>query len=98
MPYEDAKRAVQVARAYVEELFRDEPEPIENVALEEIRPNEDEGGWLVTIGFSHYWEPQPVDWSNSYQQKRRPRAYKVVCVSREGKALSLLERDRAAIP
>ena len=47
----EAREAVELAKSHVAELF--EPEPIQEIGLEEI---EYQGGlWLVTIGFTRVW-------------------------------------------
>ncbi len=50
----DVKEAVQVAKAYVAELFDDEN--IRNVGLEEVDRSEDGNTWTITIDFSRPWE------------------------------------------
>ncbi len=89
--YEEVKQAVHTARQYVEEVFGSEQ--IENVGLEEVFPNEESGGWLITIGFSRRWDPAPEDWSNSIRMKRRPRSYKVVQIDSDGQATSVQDHS-----
>ena len=50
----DVKEAVRIAKSYVAELFG--LEGAENIGLEEVEPDLENGEWLVTIGFSRPWD------------------------------------------
>ena len=82
----DVKQAVQVAKKYVHELFKEEE--IGNLALEEIDA-EKEGFWRITIGFSRPWNRH----IGTFFSGEQTRAYKVVLVrDSDGYVLSVKNR------
>lgn len=93
----DAKEAVKRAKQHVAAVFADED--IGNLGLEELDYDDARGIWSVTIGFVRVWE-RPTStalaiaaWANKTQFEGRPRTYKVVTVSNEGKILGIKNRD-----
>jgi hypothetical protein len=92
----DIKYAIKKAIACVKDLFSDEN--IGHIGLEEVRFNEDDGFWEVTIGFSRPWD-SPKSLSSSITEILNPtppqmRHYKVVKIddkSGEVKAIEIRE-------
>lgn len=72
------KEAVQIAKDYVADLFS--PEGTMNIGLEELRFEDSESLWLVTIGFSRKWEgPQGVSrYGGAGEGEAWPRTFKTV--------------------
>lgn len=91
----DVKEAVVTAKSYVRDLF--EGESIMDVGLEEVKFDEHEGSWVVTVGFFRPWD-------NEYSTSRSPgtalfrderplRSYKVIHIAdADGRVLSLVDR------
>ena len=50
----DAKEAVRRAKAYVTELYSDEA--IRHPGIEEVKYDESQGVWNITIGFFREWD------------------------------------------
>ena len=73
----EVKKAVQVAREYVTELF--DGEEIMDVGLEEVVFEDLTDTWKVTIGFSRPWDRGASIVPLMTQQHLR-RSYKVVSV------------------
>lgn len=46
------RQAVEIATAYVTELYSATSEQLWNLRVEEIEPDEDEGTWSVTVGWT----------------------------------------------
>ena len=90
-----AKEAVRAAKEHIADLFRDEG--VTDVGLEELQhyPDGELGVWEVTIGFRRVWKgPDPVGSPLAILSGRtRPRTYKIVRISDEGKMLSLKHRQ-----
>ena len=83
----EARDAVQLAKQYVFELFRDEG--IAEIGLEEI---EGERGdlWTITIGFSRDWDRN----LSSVLGGQRSRSYKVIRINdKDGRVLSIKDRN-----
>jgi hypothetical protein len=74
----DVKEAVNVAKNYIADLFRDEG--IINLGLEEVEFDDRSSSWNVTIGFSRPWDRRITTIITAFtQQEGSPsRSYKVV--------------------
>lgn len=93
MPQTNLQEAIRHAKNYVMEAFGDE-EPI-NVGLEEIRFDDAEGSWKITIGFSRPWDNETSIIRSVLPEYRR--VYKVVTIDDQtGEATSITQRDVAA--
>ena len=86
----EVKKAVEVAKTYIQELFGEEE--ILNLGLEEVELDE-EGVWRVTIGFSRPWE-RSVD---NVLRAGNVRTYKVVLIrDRDHSVVSVKNRGVSA--
>jgi len=83
----DVKAVVDLAKRYVADLFSSEG--LENVGLEEVDYDDVHETWHVTIGFSRPWDRQVIVGLNTGTR----RAYKVVSIDKEGKVLSVKNRE-----
>lgn len=79
----NVKDAVSVAKSYVADLFG--PEGAENVGLEEVEPDHENGQWVVTIGFSRPWDRANPIFASVGTPSRR--TYKVVRVSAKDRSV-----------
>lgn len=50
----EVREAVQAARTHISEIFVGEM--LTDIGLEEVRFDDQEGVWLITIGFSRPWD------------------------------------------
>ena len=88
----DVKEAVMKAKAFVSDVFAEEG--IFNLGLEEIEKDEDEGIWLVTLGFSRPWNSVRNAVTAITGDVAAKRAYRVVSVRDfDGQVLSVKKRD-----
>jgi hypothetical protein len=94
----DVKQAVAIAMDYVQKLFGQED--LSNFGLEEVEANNDEGLWLVTVGFSRPWDFPKADASRSLliplsgPQTTPRRDYKVVQIEADtGQVLAVKNRS-----
>ncbi|MCS6759766.1 MAG: hypothetical protein MO852_13070 [Candidatus Devosia euplotis] len=75
------------------QAFGDE-QPI-NVGLEEVRFDDAEGSWKMTIGFSRPWDNETPIIRSVLPECRR--VYKVVTIDDvSGEAISIIQREIAA--
>lgn len=93
MPKTSLQSAIRLAKEFVLEAFGDEE--LFNLGLEEIRFDDREASWKITLGFSRHWDSSsaliPV-FPAEYK-----RVYKVVTINDEtGQATSITQRDIAA--
>ncbi|MDR3555734.1 MAG: hypothetical protein P4L55_13330 [Syntrophobacteraceae bacterium] len=73
----DVKKAVSLAKNYLEDLFADEK--IYNIGLEEVSFNDQTKTWSVTVGFSRPWDEPPNSLVSIARHIAYPaRSYKVV--------------------
>lgn len=89
----DAKEAIKAAKAYVQDIFKDEG--VINIGLEEISFDEHTKAWDVTIGFSRRWDNQNSTFTSSagLAPPNYRRTYKIVEVSNEnGEVLAVRNR------
>lgn len=89
-----ATEAVQAAKAYILELFKDEK--IAHVGPEELEFKAEDAIWEVTIGFCRLWtSDSSAQWGN-VPLPRPPnpdRTYKTVRIREDGTVISLKHRD-----
>ena len=92
------REAVQVAKLYVAEIYDDEP--IRHIGVEEVKLDEQESVWKVTIGFFRPWD-EPLGLSEGLEStpygkpvQWRKRSFKVVEVDdSSGKVRSMTHRS-----
>ena len=81
----DAKKAAKAAKDYIIDLFADER--ILHVGLEEVKFNEQQGIWEITIGFYRPWN------RNLQIPNLDERSYKIVHIKDEdGQVVSVTPR------
>jgi len=92
----NVKDAVKKAIDYIAEVF--ESEQLENIGLEEVTLNENEGMWQVTVGFSRPWDHQKSGLIAAVQVLNPTRQYKIVKIDNETeevKAITIRELSHA---
>ena len=72
----DVKEAVKKAKAYVADLLADEG--LVNLGLEEIKYDETEDAWNITIGFSRPWNSVRSSATYLTGEQAVKRAYRIV--------------------
>ncbi len=88
----DMKRAIQIAREYVVDLYGANAM---DLRLEEIERSPDEQYWLVTIGLREFLSQGIAPAINALRGGIEPRLFKVVAVNRtSGEVISM--KNRAA--
>ncbi len=85
----DVKEAVNLAKAHVSELFADEN--IVDLGLEEVEHDDRRHQWRITLGFARAWRrPGALAvWTSGFSD----RTYKVVTIDRNGRPLSVKNRE-----
>jgi hypothetical protein len=86
----NVKEAVDVAKRHVAELFAEEG--LANLGLEEVEYDDVLDQWRITVGFSRAWDQQGNLASMLAPTKR---TYKVVVIDKDGKAISVKNRETA---
>jgi hypothetical protein len=86
----NAKEAVEVAKNTIADLFA--KEGVTNLGLEELEYDEAHDIWLITIGFSRSWDSHQ---GISALAGVLRRTYKIVAIDKDGKALSVKNRETA---
>lgn len=86
----ELKEAVARAKAYVADLFADEP--IMNIALEEVERDDVSGAWRITIGFGRTFS-QFAALARIAGAEGGPRVYRVVTIKDDGSVVSVKRRD-----
>lgn len=91
----DVKKAVVTAKSYIADLF--DGEEITDVGLEEVKFDEHQCSWVVTVGFFRPWDNKYSTSRNSMaamlRDERPLRSYKVVHIDdADGRVLSLSDR------
>jgi hypothetical protein len=87
----DVKEAIKRAKAYVADVFAEES--IANIGLEEVRLDDENRNWLITIGFSRLSGIDQMTKNLSFLKSDLPRIYKVVKVQdHDGKLISISNR------
>jgi hypothetical protein len=85
----DIKQAVTVANDFISHLY---PEPLPDLALEEVQRSEDDKYWLITLGFSQIKPTASALQALAGSQKGR--VYKVIKIDAEsGEPVSMLIRE-----
>ncbi len=74
----DVKEAVRTAKEYLTDLYAEEE--IVNVGLEEVRYDDNDDKWYVTIGFSRPWDQRVPMTVRSHQAGLVERSYKEMCI------------------
>ena len=81
----DVKRAISIAKTYVQDLFSEDH--VNNIGLEEVEFDEAGDVWNITIGFSRPWDESRysymmADYPNDKGLIPRPhRDYKLLSIS-----------------
>ena len=87
----DVKEAVRTAKSYVADLF--EGEEVADVGLEEVKFDEHQNSWVVTVGFSRPWDISRNSVVAALSAERPSRSYKVIHIAdADGRVLSLSDR------
>ena len=87
----DVKEAVRTAKSYIADLF--EGEEVADVGLEEVKFDEHQGSWVVTVGFSRPWDTSRNSVVAALSAERPSRSYKVIHIAdADGRVLSLSDR------
>ena len=89
-----AIEAVQAAKAYILELFKDEK--FARVGLEELEFRPEDAVWEVTIGFQRLWPSDSPAQLGSVPVPGPPnpdRTYKTVSIRDDGTVIALKHRD-----
>ena len=87
----DVKEAVDRAKKFVSEMF--ENEGLVNLGLEEVDYDDARDQWHVTLGFSRRWDNQISVLAAALNQSDSKRTYKVVLIDKDGRAVSIKNRD-----
>lgn len=87
----DVTKAVQAARMHISEIFAGEM--LTDIGLEEVRFDDGENVWLITVGFSRPWD-DPNRHGGGFGESTPPqRTYMTVRLDdATGKALELTRR------
>lgn len=87
----EVKEAILTAKRYVAQVLEDED--VQNIGLEEIRYDEDEGVWNITVGFSRPWN-SVKNLLSSTGLPKVGRSYRVVKIrDSDGRPLSFIRRE-----
>lgn len=86
----DVKAAVDLAKTTVADLFA--KEGVINLGLEEVEYDEAREQWRITVGFSRSWDNQGT---LSFALGNIKRTYKVVVIDKDGKTVSVKNRETA---
>jgi hypothetical protein len=90
----NVKSAVAVAKQHVADLFG--PEDVVNLALEEVEYDDTKDQWRITVGFTRSWEHDLAGGPFAdFAVNPLRRTYKVVIVDKDGKPLSVKNREAA---
>jgi hypothetical protein len=87
----DVKAAVALAKNHITDLFAQEG--LTNLGLEEVEYDEVREQWRITVGFSRSWDSQGG--APLFMPERIMRTYKVVIIDKDGKAISVKNRETA---
>jgi hypothetical protein len=87
-----AKEAVEIAKNTVADLFA--KEGVTNLGLEELEYDDVHDIWRITIGFSRSWDSHQ---GISALAGVLRRTYKIVAIDKDGKALSVKNREIAGV-
>lgn len=94
----DAREVVRLAKDYVKDIFAEEQ--ITNVGLEEIKFDDDQNCWEITVGFSRPWDYyarnlfENIHYPLDAQRRPKTRSFKVVNIDdSNAKILSVRNHD-----
>jgi hypothetical protein len=87
----DVKAAVALAKNHITDLFAQEG--LTNLGLEEVEYDEAREQWRITVGFSRRWD-HPGG-GTLFTTDGITRTYKVVIIDKDGKAMSVKNRETA---
>ena len=88
----DVKEAVELAKKHIANLFSNEG--ITNLGLEEVEYDDARDQWRITLGFSRAWDQQGFV-VTALGPAAIKRTYKVVLIDKEGRPLSVKNREAA---
>jgi hypothetical protein len=86
----DVKQAVTIAKDWLYDVLKDEG--ITNVGLEEVDFDEDEGVWMITIGFSRPWNTTKNALTVISGEPATRRAYRVIKVAEPNGTVTSMTR------
>jgi hypothetical protein len=86
----DVKEAVDLAKKHLADLFS--KEGIINLGLEEVEYDDALEQWRVTLGFSRAWDHQGT-LSAVLIPPGLTRTYKIVVIDKEGRPISVKNRE-----
>lgn len=72
----DVKHSVAIAKQHIADLFAEEG--ARNVGLEEVEFDDEQGVWIVTVGFSRPWDEPKNTFAVLAGDNQTKRSYKVV--------------------
>ena len=87
----DVKQAVALAKTHIADLFSGEG--MVNLGLEEVEFDDAREQWRITLGFSRAWDRQSG--LAALANGGMGRTFKVVTVDKDGKAVSVKNRETA---
>lgn len=88
----DAKEAITRAKTYFADIFGDEG--ITNLGLEEVRREEQDSNWLITLGFSRMWDAGASIAAMTGRPSHLPRSYKIVSLKdSDGSLIAITNRN-----
>lgn len=88
----NVKEAVQIAKAYIADIFAEEH--VAKIGLEEVEFEPETGTWLVTIGFSRVWDTDSALVTAIMSSQR---AYKSLKIDdADGRVLAMKDRTPQA--
>ena len=91
----DAKAAIVTAKQHFSDMYSGEN--VTNVGLEEVRFDEQNSDWLITLGFSWTWDQMPSIASVTGRSINTTRFYKVVRIKNfDGELVSVTNRNPAS--
>lgn len=87
----DAKEAIVKAKNYFVDMFAEEG--ITNIGLEEVRRENQDDNWLITLGFSWAWDAKSSIAALAGRPVNLPRFYKTVRIKdADGSLVSITNR------
>ncbi|WP_311276859.1 hypothetical protein [Methylobacterium sp. WCS2018Hpa-22] len=73
-----AKEAISIAKGWIEDVFG--PEHPSNIGLEEVKFDDRNENWLITVGFSRPWNSERTVVTAFSGEKNLKRSFKVVTI------------------
>ena len=87
----DVKAAVELAKSHISDLFAQEG--VSNLGLEEVEYVDSQDQWRITVGFSRAWDNQGGAAMYALGAAVIKRTYKIVIIDKDGKAISVKNRE-----